>query len=173
MAETKIEERTQAEVNVTALLGLLDKLCEEIATFRRRQILSFRETIIAQALITWAVRRLDLIGGAAILASWSAGLLCLFLGLVGFCVFHIYRKRIYFARDQREILVRQLAGKQAASEYGCTLFYPSKCSDLGERPKQYYTIPSGLLYGWTLIVTGLVTLIVNLAGVVLFTPVHS
>lgn len=83
-----------------SLIALIRAGSDEIETCRRRQITTFREFIIVQALITWGIGRLGLTPGPV--TQWTRGmgaLVCLITGIAGFLMIMLYKRRIHHIRD--------------------------------------------------------------------------
>lgn len=145
------------------LLRLLDKASEEISAYRHRQLNTFREAIIVQALITWGISQLKLQENAS---GWLirilAGLACLYAGIIGRYIIMSYKKRIYYIRKQRESLIQHILVAKASGKIVGSFFYPI---DAGSLDKEFQTRPTSSVYSFTLIVLGGLTLAVNiLAG---------
>lgn len=145
-----------------ARLALLDRASSEIAVYRRRQITTFREMAIVQGLVTLGIGQLHIESQPMLL--WIrvlAGMACLLSAGIGVWIIRSYKKRIYYIRDQRANLLRNLNGDLSR------LFYPTEGQGITpEEEKKYKTSPTSAIYSWTLVALGVLTLVGNVvAGV--------
>src|SRR5438067_7807995 len=112
----------------SVLLALLDKASAEIDTYRQRQITTFREAVIVQALITWGANQLKLQSNYYIpLIRFAAALGCLSASIIGYLIIRSYKRRIYYIRGKREALVERIQRNYQSDpkEKVIGLFYPT------------------------------------------------
>jgi hypothetical protein len=80
---------------------LSDQISRETDTYRHRQISTFREVAIVQAIATWGVGQLGLEGLTLDYARLLAAAACLTAGLLGAWIIQIYKHRIYYLRSPK------------------------------------------------------------------------
>jgi hypothetical protein len=158
--EKHLNEKKE-EHNEHLLFVLLEKATNEINTYRNRQLTTFREAIIVQALITWGVTQLKF---SSNMSGWIiriiAGLACLWVGWVGKVIIISYKRRIYYIRDNRSELVQQIQ-ENNGELLGAVrnLFYPTSSAAIKE---EYKTRPTSWIYSMTLLVMGVLTFLINI-----------
>lgn len=152
-----------SQVSESLLLALLDQASDEIGSYRQRQINTFREAVIVQALITWGVNQLQLQPNIyTLLIRISAALTCLAAGIIGCVIIMSYKKRIYYIRDKRARLVKRIQEMSQIKFEDFELFYPINKEKV---EKNFQTNPTSVIYSLTLIITGILSFLVNiLAG---------
>ncbi len=148
--------------------AILDKLCEEIAAYRRRQVTVFREALIVLAVITYGVGKLypqdetlSLNVGLAFL-RFLAAVASGFVTYAAVRMIKSYRDRIYHIRDIREKFAQ---GVLESSSEDTTLFFPTPhaATELGEADFSMGSAkPTSDIYNMTLITMGVLAVIVNL-----------
>ena len=140
--------------------ALSDGLSEEIQVYRRRQLTTFREVLIVQALITWGIGQLgidektsaDVISLIRFVATGA----CVVAGVVGIWIILAYKERIYHLRDGRNYLADCLVppdpeGSDPNIYPGRKWYYPT---DVKKMPTSY-------IYSFTIVAFSLFTGAVN------------
>ncbi|MFG0252033.1 MAG: hypothetical protein ACF8NJ_04075 [Phycisphaerales bacterium JB038] len=79
---------------------VLRLLCEEIDTFRRRQITTFRQFVIVMGAIVLVASPLDFNAFKAV--RIAGGCVCLLTGVLGWLIILSYRSRIHYERIRRQ-----------------------------------------------------------------------
>lgn len=136
---------------------LADQISREIDTYRHRQISTFREVAIVQAIATWGIGQLGLAPGAVKPARFLAMGACLAAGLLGAWIIQIYKKRIYYLRTHRNALYsRYLCEAEDRSPF--VPFYPTETSSARF---SLVTVPSSFAYTAALLVVSVTTGVLN------------
>ncbi|HEX8846678.1 MAG TPA: hypothetical protein VF791_18680 [Pyrinomonadaceae bacterium] len=158
---TSASENSKVELSEKIILTLLDKATEEITSYRQRQINTFREAVIVQAVITWGVSRLILQPNfAGWLIRGVAGFACICASVIGWLIIMSYKKRIYYIRDKRQALIERVHLIATGNIEPVSLFYPTKADSL---PDEYRTkLATSSIYGFTLLILGGLTAVVNI-----------
>jgi hypothetical protein len=154
--ESQSKKRKVDQLSDESLIALIRAGSDEIETYRRRQITTFREFIIVQALITWGIGRLGPTPGPV--TQWTRGmgaLVCLIAGIAGFWMIMLYKRRIHHIRDQRDHVTKVLAGSEIP------LYYPTARPERGWFAR-LFSLPTSTIYGVTLIIVGVLTCLTNL-----------
>ena len=84
---------------------VLEECSREIAAFRQRQITTFRESAIVQALITYGITQLNPAPEMVRTLHTIAAVACVLSSLLGCWIILIFKRRIQIARSQRSALV--------------------------------------------------------------------
>lgn len=134
--------------------ALIQRASEEIGVYRRRQITTFREFILVQALITWGIGRLGVqCDSVALEIRFIGALICLIAGVAGFWMIMLYKLRIHHIRNKRDLLVDQLIGSDFQ------LFYPTTAREEGVWGT--FGWPTSRIYGYSLIIVGFLAALAN------------
>ena len=140
---------------------LIEKMSQEISTYRQRQITMFREAIIVLALITWGIIRLELVNNFfGFLLRFLSGVACIFVGWIGAKIIMSYKKRIYHIRQERSKLMIAFSKHSKVKDVDLTSndpFYPINVDNLGP---EYKTNPTSGIYSLTLKIMAILTFMV-------------
>ena len=162
---TATDQQTVAKPLLDALLPLLDKVSEEIATYRQRQITIFREAAIVEALITWGVNQLK--PQQNTYGTWirvTAAAACFGASIIGSIIIMSYKERIYLTRNKRAELIKIIQEESGTTSEPIELFYPTtKRAGTGLWSK-LLSIPTSTVYSLSLMILGILAFIVNLVA---------
>lgn len=140
---------------------IIDSLSNEIKVYRQRQLTTFREALIVQAVVTWGIGHI----GVDIMSSqilWIirilAGIGCAVSGFVGVRIIHAYKERIYHLRDNRETITKDLMAP--------LLVNLDPNSDIMKIKNWFFSTeeketPTSSIYIWTVITFSALTAITN------------
>jgi len=154
------DTRSDADRNLTVstLLSLLESADREIETYRRRQISTFRELAIVQALITWGVGQLGFVGKALAFPRACASGACILATFIGCWLILVFKKRIHYVRDKKTDLQEEI--KRFVSLESVQTSYPTK-NRRSRFNAMYETVPSSSIYIYALITVGALTAVTN------------
>ena len=157
----QIDDRTP-DRRADAINKVLDAAELEISEYRRREVSTFRDLAIVQAVITWGAGQLSLTREVLALTRFLAAGACICATVVGWMLINIFRNRIHYVRDARAKLHRRLF--EILETDGVQISYPTENKTWDELPlaEKYRTQPSSTVYRWALIVVCGIASLTNL-----------
>jgi hypothetical protein len=148
------------EAQSQVLDSLIKEASGEITEYRKRQLATFREALIVQALITWGINHLNLEGN---ISGWLirilGGLTCFLVGIIGTIIIMAYKNRIYHLRDKRLELTSLIQKIALIKETVESIFFPTLIEKEG---KKIENMPTSKIYSYTIIMMGILTLLINI-----------
>jgi membrane protein YqaA with SNARE-associated domain len=142
---------------------LFRQICDEIATYRQRQITTFRQFIIVEAAIAVGVGTLGAVDSTEghVALQWvlrvTAAAVCGGTGLIGWWIIHAYKKRIYYLRDARQALLETASACKGKVDGKLEPFYPTAKENLPAASEHYETWPTSFIYSLVVISVGMLT----------------